>query len=191
MNSKSIIALISIFTIQFLSSCVPCKCGDAVTYEVEYDGITVVPWDTAGFGLAEVTDSVYRNAFGLTLSVNFEPRKVSQIQSNFGFSGAYACDCVGDQFNFIDPIANVEIFMTDVSNDEQQDVTNLFGVYGYSGELISLAELFANREQWHDGFQFELVEFDEIPTSVVFTVNVHLESGKVFSELTQQINFYN
>lgn len=189
MNSKSITALVLIFLIQFLASCDWCNCNPQ-TYEVEYDSIKITPWNTAGFGAIEVTDSVYRNAFGITMAMNFEPKKVSQIRHNFGFSGAYACDCDGDQYNFVDPIDYAEIFMTDVVNDEQVNVTELFGAYGNSGELISLTELFSIRQEWYDGFQFELIEFDSVPTSVVFSVTVYLESGKMFSEETQQINFH-
>jgi hypothetical protein len=189
MNFKSIIALLSIFIIQFLASCGWCDCNPQ-SYEVEYDGITIIPWNTAGFNATEVTDTVYRNAFGLTVSVNFEPKKVSQIMSNFGFSGAYACDCDGDEYNFVDPIDHAEIFMTDVTNDEKINVTEFFGAHGYSAELISLAELFSIRQEWHNGFQFELIEFDSIPASVVFSVNVYLASGIMFSEQTQRINFH-
>ncbi|MCP4460371.1 MAG: hypothetical protein GY816_20465 [Cytophagales bacterium] len=190
MNSKSIIAFVSIFLIQFVMSCNPCKCDDAITYEVEYDGITITPWNTSGFGATEVIDTVYRNSFGITLSVNFEPRKVSRIPKNFGFSAALACDCIGDEYNFIDPIDNAEIYVTDVSTDEQQDITELFGAYGFSGELISLSELFSIQEEWHDGFQFELIDFDSIPSTAFFTVIVYLESGIRLSEQTQQINFH-
>ena len=192
MNSKSFIALVAIFFIQFLASCVSCDCNPQ-SFQVEYDGITLTTWNTAGFSAEEVSDTVYRNVFGLTLSVNFEPKKVSQILNNFGFSRAYACDCIGDEYIYVDPIDYAEIFMTDVATNELHDVTDFFGAYGYSRELISLAELFSiQREwrEWRDGFEFELVEFDSIPSSVVFSVNVYLESGLMFFEQTQQINFY-
>ena len=188
MNTKSVIALISIFFIQFVMSC--CTCDEPVTYKVEYDGITVTPWNTAGFNATKVMDTVYRNAFGLTLSVNFEQYKISSLYNNFGLSAALACSCADDEYNYINPIDYAEIYVTNVSTNEQQNVTEYFGAYNYSSELISLAELFSIREEWHDGFQFELIDFDAIPSSAVFTVNVYLESGTRFSEQTQQIKFH-
>ncbi len=194
MNTKSVTVLISIFAIQFVTSCVyRCTCDDSVTYEVIYESITVTPWNTSGFNASEeVTDSVYRNAFGITLSVNFEPKEVSCSQTGFGFSKAMAwsCSCPDDEYTFVDPIAYAEVFVTNVDTNEQIEVSSLFGTYGYDNELISLDELFDIRQEWHDGFQFELINFDSIPSSAIFTVNVYLQSGMKFTEQTQQINFY-
>lgn len=192
MNFKSTIILISFFFIQLFSSCdLIMRCDDAVKYQVNYGGISLIAWNTAGFQVNEIADSIHRNSFGLMLHMLIEQKIVLKSKNVFFSNGAYAFSCPDDEYNLIDPIDHVEIHMTNVSTDERQNVSELFGVYGYSGELISLAELFSIRQEWHDGFQFELVEFDSIPTSVVFLVNVNLESGKMFSEQTQQINFHN
>lgn len=189
MNSKSIIVLVSIFVLQSITSCIPCKCDPPATYEVTYDSITIIPWNTSGFNATEVADVAYRNAFGLSLTANFEPQKIACHSLGLGFSAAMACSCADDKYLFNNPVAYADIFMTDLANGEQTEVSALFGAYGYGDELITLEELFEIRQEWHDGFQFELTTFEDVPDAVTFTVDLYLESGIKFTEQTKEINF--
>ena len=199
MNTKSVIALISIFFIQFVMSCRDeCDCGHSGVYEVEYDGITVTPWNTAGFNATKVMDTVHRNAFGLTLSVNFEQYKISSLHNNFGLSAALACSCVPPEYYYTDPIDYAEVYVTDISTNEQQNATEHFGAYNYPDGSISLTDFFSIRQKEYEDrhlhpfleLQLELTEFEDVPSSAVFTVNVYLKSGTKFSEQTQQIKFH-
>lgn len=54
---------------------------------------------------------------------------------------------------------------------------------------MTINELFEIREEWHDGFQVDMSEYDNIPDSSVFTVIILLESGTELIEQTQEITF--
>jgi hypothetical protein len=65
----------------------------------------------------------------------------------------------------------------------------LFSAIGYE-IFLYLEQFFIEREEWHDGFQFQLVNWDSIPNSAVFTAKAYLESGQLFLQETEQINFF-
>jgi len=151
-------------------------------------------FDNTGFNAKHIVDSVYKNAFGLTVSVNFESTQIGLAmpkQNLIGFSTLMAIDCPGNTYIYPDPIKNVELYTIDTETGEKTKVSDLFGVVGYyESELISLEQFFIEREEWHDGFQFELVDFESIPNSAIFRVEAYLESGIVFIGDTEEINFY-
>lgn len=192
-SRKPYIVLALIFVFQLTVSCF-CDCPGPKTYEVVYNDVSVVGHDTSGFGSEEVlADSVYKNAFGLTVSVNFDLNKISASDHRpFSlFNSAFACDCVGDEHRFSDPIDYVAIYAIDTETQDRTEVTDYFSTYGYDNSgLISLDELFENRAEWHDGFQFELVDFDSIPNTAIFVAEAYLESGNMFIDSTTQVNFY-
>jgi len=69
-------------------------------------------WDTSGFQNAEVFDSVNKNSFGLTVSV--ELNQIAHLKSrldfsSFGFASAYACSCPPDEYINVDPIDHYQI----------------------------------------------------------------------------------
>ena len=173
-----------------------CNCPEPQKSQVNYNAVTLTPYNTSGFRDEVVEDTVHRNSFGLGVSVNFELEKLAastDVNANFGFgfAMAFSCDCVGDEYKYPDPIDHVKIFVTDVQTAETREITDYFAAYEYSnGGLISLDEFFSKKEDWHDGFQFELVEYDDIPAAAIFTVEAFLKSGKKFSEQTDQINFF-
>jgi len=193
MIKKAGVIILSIFVVQVITSCLP-QCGDAGTYEHIYNGVTITPYDLSGFNTKPIIDSVYKNAFGLSVSVNFEFIQISMAKPKlFGaFSSAIAMsDCPEPVYKYSDPIKTVELFVTDITSGETTNVSNYFGIQSYIGdELITLEQFFIERAEWHDGFQFELVNFDSIPNSAIFTAKAYLESGIVFTEETEQINFY-
>lgn len=49
-------------------------------------------------------------------------------------------------------------------------------------------ELFDNRSYWNDGFQLNMMEYDNIPDSSIFTVKIVLESGTELIQQTQELN---
>lgn len=161
MSHKSILVLILLLTFQTIMSCGPCDCPNVKTYEIQYNGVVIKAYDTSGFQPKEVTGSAYRNACGLTASVSSDWNQIAQGVSSFGFVQAFACDCLWDEYIYLDPISYVKISMTDVNSGEISDVSAKFEVYGYDG-LLPLDDFFSIREDWHDGFQFELVDFASI-----------------------------
>ena len=134
-----------------------------------YNGLELKAWNTSGFRSIEVEDSVYKNSFG--------------------FTPAYACSCPYDEYINVDPITSIKITVTNSENQEVIDVTDNFLTYAYDGEQLTISELFENRADWHDGFQMDMMEYDNIPNSSIFTVTIFLESGVELMERTQEIKF--
>ncbi|GAF05135.1 hypothetical protein [Saccharicrinis fermentans] len=189
MRNKVLIILVTGFLLQVIISC--CDCGDPHTYENIYTGVTVIPYDNSGFYPEIVVDTVYKNAFGLGVQVDFESRQYAN-HINLGFTSAMAfqCDCIEPDYLYSDPINHMEIFMIIPNSQVETNVTDLFQIYNYTNELISLDDFFAQREEWHDGFQIELVKYESIPKSVIFKVEVFLESGNSYLDQTNILNFY-
>ena len=196
MTKKIFFTLGFIFTLQLIFSCDPCECPTPQKYRVDYNDITVIAHNTAGFQVKPIEDTIHKNTLGLSVSVNFELVKLAKSMKttgSFGFNSAmaFSCDCIGDEYLYENPIDKIEIYVKDVQTSDTTQVTDNFATYGYSsGNLISLDELFSNREEWHDGFQFELVKYESIPSSAIFIVEAYLASGTKLTRETDQINFY-
>lgn len=189
MRNKVLIILLLGFMLQIIISC--CNCGDSYTYENNYTGLTVTAYDNSGFYAEIATDTVYKNAFGLGVLVNFES-KLAENNANlgFGFAMAFSCECVSDEYLYPDPISGMKIYCIDQIDGQKLDVTDCFLIQGYNGEFLALEDFFAQREEWHDGFQIELAESDLIANSVVFEVEVFFESNKSFVAQTDIVKFY-
>ncbi len=189
MIKKAFFILAIIFVVKLLVSC--CRCDDYGTYEVDYNAVDVTAYNTAGFTTQEVTDSVYKYAFGLGIYM-VQERILSNTNPSFnllGFSSIMACSCPEDIYEYPDPLDYILILATDTETEIITDVTSTFRILSGNYEYISLEQFFNERADWHDGFEFQLVDVDTIPSSAIFTVQAYLESGTMFSELTQQINF--
>ena len=194
--NKKITSIFLIYLVQFLvTSCIPsCGCEPFKTFERIYHDLELKAWDTSGFQIAEVTDSVHKNSFGLSISVVFELNQIAYLKpklnwNSFGFTSAYACSCPPNEYINVDPITSIEIIVTNSENQEVTDVTDNFTTYGYDGEQLTIKELFKNRAEWHDGFQIDMTEYDNVPNSSIFIVKIFLESGIELIEQTQEINF--
>ncbi|MCV6630520.1 MAG: hypothetical protein OIF50_11765 [Flavobacteriaceae bacterium] len=197
--NKKIISLFLLYFLQFYAtSCIPCNCDPVRTYERIYNGLEIKAWDTSKFQNEEITDSVYKNAFGLTISVEFELNQIASLHkatsvqwASFGFASAYAmsCDCPPDEYKTVDPIESIVITVTDVQSQKTTDITDNFYTTGYNAEQITIGKLFENRDDWHDHFRLDLVKYDNIPDTSVFEIRIILESGKELVEQTQQIIF--
>ena len=117
---KKLISLLLIYFFQFLAtSCHQCDCDPAKTFERTYNGLELKTWDISGFQNAEVFDSVNKNSFGLTVSV--ELNQIAYLKSrldfsSFGFASAYACSCPPDKYMNVDPIEFIEIRVTDTQS---------------------------------------------------------------------------
>ena len=193
--NKKITFIFLIYFVQFLvTSCDPCGCDPFRTFERVYNDLELKAWDTSRFRSVEVTNSVHKNSFGLTISVEFELNQIAYLRpklnwNSFGFTSAYACSCTPDEYINVDPITSIEIRMTNSENQEVTDVTDNFSTYGYGGEQLTINELFKDRDESHDGFRIDMTEYDNVPNSAIFTVKIFLESGIELIEKTQEINF--
>jgi hypothetical protein len=56
---------------------------------------------------------------------------------------------------------------------------------------MGLEEFMQIREEWHDGFQLQLSDYQWVPNDVVFEAKVQLESGITFTGQTKLIHFKN
>ena len=193
--NKKLISLLLLYFFQFLAtSCDPCDCELGKTFERTYNGLELKAWDTSGFQNKEVSDSVNKNSFGLTVSVAFDLNQIAYLKSrldfsSFGFASAYACSCPPDEYINVDPIEFIEIRVTDTQSQEITDVTTNFSIYDYNGEQVTISVFFENRADWHDGFQLDMTEYDNIPDNSIFEVKIILESGTELIKQTQEINF--
>ena len=191
--NKKVKVLLLFYVLQFIiSSCVDCHCNTA-NYDKIYNDLELRAWDTSGFQNSEIIDAtpVFKNAFGLSVSVLFELNEIALNSINYkslGFASAYACDCIGDTYNIDDSIDSIIITVLDVNTQNEIDVTSKF-IAKYNGNEITLSDLFENLEDWQDGFQFDLNNYDNIPNIAIFTVKIYLESGIELTKQTQQINF--
>lgn len=197
MNKKAVVIFI-IYFIQFLAtSCFPCNCDPINTFERTYNDLEIKAWDTSGFQNEEVINSAYKNAFGFTISVQFDLNQISYSKSifnmsSFGFASAYAmsdCDCPADEYINVDPIVSIKINVENLENQEIMDVTDNFTTYNYNGEQLTISELFEIREDWHDGFQVDMTKYSNIPDTAIFTIIISLETGTELIKETQEITF--
>ena len=192
-TKKNGIAVLFLYLLQFTIACDPCDCPTPSTYERTYNDVLVKAWDTSGFQTKEVDGKVNKNAFGLTISVEFELEKIAhhKTHNSFGFGSAIACSCSSDKYINVDPIVSIEILVTNRDTNEINTVTDLFKTNGYYNDKpITLTELFKNKEEWRDGFQLDLVAYETIPDNSIFTVKAFLKSGIMLSKQTKEINFY-
>jgi len=192
MLKKSLQLILFVFTLQIVTSCFV-ECGEPKTFEINYNSAVIIPCNTSGFYYKEVEDSVFKNTFGLIVGVESELIQIAENHKlNLSiFKSAMALSCVDDTYLFPDPIKNIELFITDKLNDEELNATELFKIKDYNQELVSLEDFFIIRDEWHDGFEFELTEYQNLPDSATFKVEVYLESGIIFTEETETVYFIN
>jgi hypothetical protein len=192
MLKKTILLLLGVFVLQTINSCI-FRCPDPVTFENIYNGVSITAYNTAGFYPTEVSDSVYKNAFGLTVLVNFESTPIAAAWKKAipRFNTAFAFSCEGDTYLYPDPIQTLEIYALEPNNPEKINATSWFSISGYNSDLMGLEEFMQIREEWHDGFQIELSDYQWVPNEVVFEAKVQLESGITFTGQTKLIHFKN
>ncbi len=195
--SKKLFVIIFIYFIQILaSSCDSCNCDNAKTFVRTYTELELKAWDTSGFKNEELSSTVNKSNFGLSVAVLSELNQIAQLQLHtnlnlhgFGFAAAYACSCVPDEYINAEPIKSIEITVTNIETLEVINVTDNFSTYGYDNEKISISAFFDTIADWHDAFQIDMTTSDNIPDVSIFTVKIILESGIELQKETQEINF--
>ena len=198
MIKKAVLILTVIFITQILFSCImTCDCPDIIEYNVSYESVKIKALNTSGFQYTEVADSVYKNAFGLeiiVLSDLTELRKIESSSYNLGFNSAQACSCLDNTYNIPDPILAIEIFVVDTEINHRINVTNKFEMPSYDNETIPINQMIQTQmnldNYWINDFHCQLINSEGIPNSVIFVMEIHLESGIILSDETSQVNFY-
>ena len=194
---KNLLALLGLYTFQFLFSACDCNCPPVKTFNSVYTSFDLQSWDTSGFNNMETENKAYKNAFGLSIYLNYSDEEATSTTMNtnlsgFGFSSAYAwsCDCPFDNYIIQDPIVDIDIFVTNAITNERINITQNFESSNYYDDTkITVKELFQDLDRRNDNFRFDLVEFDNVPDSAVFTISILLDSGKELTQNTGKIEF--
>jgi len=193
--NKKLTALFLIYAFQFVMSCDErCYCLPAKTFEKTFKGFELKAWDTSGFQSEEVTNTVNKNSFGLTVSVQFDFNQISYHQSkfdfsSFGFASAYACSCAMDEYIDVDAIEAIKILVTDTKTQETSDVTANFTTYDHNREPISISGFFEKKVENQTDLQLDMTTYNDIPDTSIFEVILILASGNELIEQTREINF--
>jgi len=193
-------SLCFIYLLQFFAtSCdVKCNCPKEIdVFEILYNSLELKAFDTSGFQESEISSIVNKNSFGLTVTllydlikIGYNNYKINELNlSSFGFSPTYACTCPSKEV-LLNPINKVEIMVTNVNNQETKNVTSKFSTqYRYNEEEISIDELIGKITENDFFFALDLVDYEDIPNSSIFTIKIILESGVELIEQTKEINF--
>ncbi|MFC2110558.1 hypothetical protein ACFLRU_07080 [Bacteroidota bacterium] len=192
MKSKKIISVFLIYFIPFIFSSCFCDCSDE-HFEMTYTGLELKTWDTRGFENTEISSSIPMDSFGLTIYLSEETKQVANIKSKFnmnpfGFTSAYAVvDCFCEsELTIKDPINSIIIAVKNTETNERTDISNNFN----SHEDKSINELLAeNIGDFHDQFNLDLIKYENIPNSSIFTVIVTLDSGIELIKQTETVIF--
>ena len=174
--NKKLTALFLIYAFQFVMSCDErCYCSPAKTFEKTFKGFELKAWDTSGFQSEEVTNTVNKNSFGLTVSVQFDFNQIGYHQSkfdfsSFGFASAYACSCAMDEYIDVDAIEAIKILVTDTKTQETSDVTGNFTTYDHNREPISISCFFEKRVENQTDLQLDMTTYNDIPDTSIFEV---------------------
>ena len=146
MNKKVIVVFLLYFFQCIASSCISCDCEPVKTYEILYNGFELKAWDTSGSQKKEIRGGVNKNAFGLTIALEFDLNQIAFYKpkldlSSFGFASAYAtsCDCPLDEYITKDPIESIIITVTNTQSQEVTDVTANFYTYDFNGDQITIS----------------------------------------------------
>ena len=194
---KKFLSLLGLYAFQFLLTACVCNCPAVKTFNSVHTGFDLQSWDTSGFNDTETESTTYKNAFGLSIYLDYSDEEATSSSINtslsgFGFSSAYAwsCDCPFDIYLIPDPIVDVDIFVTNTITNERINITQNFESSNYYDDTkITVKELFQDLDRWNDNFRFDLIEFDNVPDSAVFTVSIKLDSGKELTQSTSKIEF--
>lgn len=142
MIKKAFQIIVIVFICQLLISCW-CDCDDE-SYEVFYESVDLIAYDTSGFQVVNVEGEVYKSSFGLGINLDTRSVEVAAIDAykkiaSFGFTSAYAtsCDCLYEE-TFPNNITSITIFMIDESTSSRTDFTENFKVASYNDEFITI-----------------------------------------------------
>ncbi|MEQ9229537.1 MAG: hypothetical protein RIF46_02570 [Cyclobacteriaceae bacterium] len=108
------------------------------------------------------------------------------MKTGFGFSSAFACDCIGPDYIFEDPIQSMKVVSIDATNDVESDVSEFVSVE--SSTTGALQEYFPTEDEYEWYHIYNLTFSDEYnaPQQVVFRIEVELQSGITFSTETAE-----
>lgn len=193
MKSKALIVIVIGFMVQLVISC--CNCNGPYTYNVVYVDFDVYPYDIDGFYPQIITDTVYKNSFGLEINMITEQKLAKNqidlgLELGFSDAKAFSCECEPDEYLYPDMISQIKIYAINQLSEEIRDVTSCFAMYHYDRGYILLQDVCFEEFTWENSFQIKLVDYEDIPQSVIFEVKVMFESNSILSSQTEVVNFH-
>jgi hypothetical protein len=195
-------SLLCIYAVQLLLvSCIEddCKCRPRQTYETKVTDFDLKALDTSGFTASEINGTVFKNSFGIVLNVAYNVERIAKVESKnsmsqFGFSAAYACSCVPNEFISLNKIDSIKITVTDSETQIATDVTENFKafIYGNDLNLTDFSHLHEDfQDYWNpfDVIELELNSQNNIPNTAVFTIELILSEDENLIKESEVINF--
>lgn len=193
MSKKIFIVLLVGFITQTMVSCI-CDCPAPIRERIIYSGLMIKGLDTTGYDISDIDQSIYKSNLGLEIDVTIDVESIGCLYPvKFTlFNSVFACSCDDPYYEILDGMVNMEVYMINSETNFVENVTMYFNVYNGGGEDISINTLFEEYEYYGSRdpyFRLSLISTEFIPSSANFTVDIHLESGKVLQASTGIINF--
>jgi hypothetical protein len=195
-------SLLCIYAVQLLLvSCIEddCKCRPRQTYETKVTDFDLKALDTSGFTASEINGTVFKNSFGIVLNVAYNVERIAKVESKnsmsqFGFSAAYACSCVPNEFISLNKIDSIKITVTNPETQIATNVTENFKAFIYGNELnltdfSHLHEDFQDYWNPFDVIELELNSQNNIPNTAIFTIELILSEDENLIKESEVINF--
>ncbi len=192
MLKKTILILAAGFTFQFMMSC-DRNCNPGPTVEKVYTDLNLGAYSVVDGELTPVEDSVHKENIRLRISFTEEEDHSAQANESlsFGYNTARALDC-GPYYIYPDKVKDLSILMINSGDSsDEKDVTDIFVRKTESGSysITDLIDRQSEDESIHNLFSLSLLEHDSIYKNASFQVTATLESGKTFTQHTEDIIF--
>lgn len=191
MLKKSFLILIGGFAIQFLFSCNNCE--PIPTLKMVHTEISLNTAAVVNDRLRYNEDTVHKENFRLEIYLRHQRESLSQAKKSFyfGFNAAQAWECSEPLYTYSDKVESLSIVMINQADTSQTiDVTSIFGE-NYESETHSIQDLIDFQYEVKKQFYLylSLLEYDSIYQNASFRVIATLESGKTFTQETEEIVF--
>lgn len=153
----------------------------------------VLAIDIASDEIIESIDSVDIHNFGLNVLFGFDFEQVARISlPDLGIGKLNAMYCESDVYAIADTIESVQVFCKDYKLIEFADISDQFiSYYTYYDQSIAYNYDIDSCASCFEGIRMDLIDFDGIPESAIFRVDVKFTSDTKLSNFTPRINFFN
>lgn len=190
MDVKKLFVFSGLFITQFLISCFDPfnECGDVTFFESELLEVNVEALTTIGNPDEVEVDTFIKNYFGFDEFIRDRTTRLAFTPIS-GLSIAYARDCAPVEYESVDPVDSIRIYLKDLSNGEYIDATDWFKEDKSKRETIFEENLNETRFKTIRK-RYDALYLDSIPNSIKLSINYFLQSGNILSDTTEAIYFY-
>jgi hypothetical protein len=192
MLKRSLFILSLIFITKFTVSCslidiIKEDCGTR-TYYHSYEGISIHPAGIAT-SASEELDSLVKKDFKLGIIVDTNLQSGISVRSSWGFNTALARLCEQKTETIqVHKIETAKLFMVDPKTNTRKDAAPFFEV-SYKDQVYTFDQLLEKFDHQLAWGVLTLSNYQAIPESVYFEIELHLDDDQVLSDKTPVINF--